>query len=373
MLKYQHALKQCSRSLIRRPHARYSSTIDFAKLESALRERELPVIHDILSPQPSHLLKQSLKDFLHDSPSSPLAHPSRHVILPPGHHLVYFPTPTTASQLLPDGTDTLHSPGPPFTQRLWAGGRVQFADPDLLRLDSRAVALVERIKDVRVAGEQGAEKIFVGIERRIGMWIVGESADATRRRMIEDAGEADKRGSKSRENNTALIERRDLCFLRSDASPLFRPSPSRRALKPPSDPTFVYALTPTPALLFRFSALTFNAHAIHIDPEYTRNIYGLPNLLVHGPLCLTLMLECLSRAVRASASPVIAEINYRNFSPVFVGEELRVCGRKVKSSQAGQRSCSADAQEWEVWIETGEREDASLAVRGTASVTGRAT
>src|SRR2546430_8797592 len=139
MLKHQCALRRCSQILIRRPQAgrRSSTTIDLSKLESALRERKLPVIRDTLSPQPSNLLNLSLKDFLHDSPSLPLAHPSKHLRLPPGHHLVYFPTPTTASQLLPDGTDTLHSPGPPFTQRLWAGGRVQFTHPDLLRLDNR--------------------------------------------------------------------------------------------------------------------------------------------------------------------------------------------------------------------------------------------
>jgi hydroxyacyl-ACP dehydratase HTD2-like protein with hotdog domain len=237
---------------------------------------------------------------------------------------------------------------------------VQFTQPDLLRLDNRDVALVERITDVRVAGGEGSEKIFVGIERRIGIWVVGESEDTTRKRMTEDVGEINLRSLFSRSwGNTALIERRDLCFLRSDASLPFRADAPRTALKPPSDPAFVYALTPTPALLFRFSALTFNAHAIHIDPEYTRNIYGLPKLLVHGPLCLALMLECLNRAVKGSKRPTIAEINYRNFSPVFVGEELRVCGKMR----------AAEGQEWEVWIETGAREEATLAVRGTASVT----
>jgi hydroxyacyl-ACP dehydratase HTD2-like protein with hotdog domain len=365
MLKYHPAFKQCSRVLVRRPQARHSSTIDFSKLEIALKERELPVIRDTLSPQPSFLLNQSLKDFLTSSPTYKPVPASAHVRLPPGHHLIYFSTPTTASQLLPDGTDTLHSPGPPFTQRLWAGGRVQFVDPDRLRLDSRDVALVERIQDVRVTGEQGSEKIFVGIERRIGVWAQGQSAATMRRRMmVEEAPGEDKKFSLK---NYALVERRDLCFLRDDVAPFARPSTSRKALKPPSNPTFVFPLTPTPALLFRFSALTFNAHAIHIDPEYTRNVYGLPKLLVHGPLCLTLMLECLNRSIKGTQSTVIAEITYRNFTPVFVGEELRVCA-KMKTSDPGQSSPST-LQEWEVWIETGEKEDATLAVRGTASVT----
>jgi hydroxyacyl-ACP dehydratase HTD2-like protein with hotdog domain len=366
MLKYQPVYRQCSRILFRHPQARHSSTIDFSKLAAALKERELPVIYDTLSPQPSYLLNQSLKDFLRDSPSFARAPAYKHVRLPPGHHLVYFPTPTTASQLLPDGTDTLHSPGPPFTQRLWAGGRVQFVDPDQLRLDSREAALVERIQDVRVTGEQGSEKIFVGIERRIGMCVQGQPADMIRKRMMEEAPQED---SQYPVKNVGLIERRDLCFLRSDASPLFQPGTPRKALKPPSDPTFVVSLTPTPALLFRFSALTFNAHAIHIDPEYTRNVYGLPKPLVHGPLCLTIMLECLNQTIRGSKNPVIAEIAYRNFAPVFVGEELRVCF-KMKTSD-GEQSSLSRKQEWEVWIETGEGENAMLAVRGTASVTAR--
>jgi hydroxyacyl-ACP dehydratase HTD2-like protein with hotdog domain len=367
MLKYQAASRQCLRALVRRPQARHSSSIDFSKLEATLKERELPVIHDTLSPTPSYLLNQSLKDFLDSERYAPVFTPApryRHLRLPPGHHLVYFSTPTTASQLLPDGTDTLHSPGPPFTQRLWAGGRVQFVDPDQLRLDCRPAALVERIQDVRVTGEEGLEKIFVGIERRIGKWIEGELAATMRRIMLESPEEEMKTLIK---HSAGLIERRDLCFLRSDVSPLSSSGTPRKALKPPPNPSFVFPLTPTPALLFRFSALTFNAHAIHIDPEYTRNVYGLPKLLVHGPLCLTLMLESLNRTIRGTERALITEITYRNFRPVFVGEELRVCG-KMKASDRGQGS-SSEIQDWEIWIETGDGENATLAVRGTASVT----
>src|SRR2546430_10465555 len=45
MLKHQCALRRCSQILIRRPQAgrRSSTTIDLSKLESALRERKLPV------------------------------------------------------------------------------------------------------------------------------------------------------------------------------------------------------------------------------------------------------------------------------------------------------------------------------------------
>ena len=39
----------------------------------------------------------------------------------------------------------------------------------------------------------------------------------------------------------------------------------------------------SPVFLFRFSALTYNAHRIHYDRDYARDIEGYPGLLVHGP------------------------------------------------------------------------------------------
>ena len=45
-----------------------------------------------------------------------------------------------------------------------------------------------------------------------------------------------------------------------------------------------------PVLLFRFSALTYNAHRIHYDRDYAR-AEGYPGLVVHGPLQALLMAE----------------------------------------------------------------------------------
>jgi len=369
MLKLQPALKAYARPALWPPQIRRSSTVDFSKLESDLRSRQLPLLYTELTPQPSYLLDQTLRDFL---ASSTLPNPTRQGLqsetypLPPGHHLVYFPTPTTASQLLPDGTDTLHSPGPPFTKRLWAGGRILFQPPaDIILTARRLAVLVECIRDVRVTGKAGSEKVFVRIERRISEWVRGkEDESATRRRVLKDSEED--------MSEALLVERRDLCFLRDDIPSSFESSTSRKVLAPPVDPSYTFTLTPTQALLFRFSALTFNAHAIHIDPEYTRDVYGLPKLLVHGPLCITLMLECLSRARWAydievgRARSMIKEISYRNFKPIFVGEEMRVCGKRKGPKQAKKDEFLEE--EWEVWIETGEGDARTLAVRGTAKV-----
>ncbi len=68
------------------------------------------------------------------------------------------------------------------------------------------------------------------------------------------------------------------------------------------------------ALLFRFSALTHNAHRIHYDLPYATGVEGYPGLVVHGPLLALLALEVPRRAGR----PVTA-LSYRLSRPVVAG------------------------------------------------------
>jgi len=53
-------------------------------------------------------------------------------------------------------------------------------------------------------------------------------------------------------------------------------------------------LTADEALLFRFSALTYNAHRIHYDHNWVRE-EGYGNLVVHGPLQALMMGELVRR------------------------------------------------------------------------------
>lgn len=54
------------------------------------------------------------------------------------------------------------------------------------------------------------------------------------------------------------------------------------------------ALTADEALLFRFSALTCNAHRIHYDHNWVRK-EGHGDLVVHGPLQALMMGELIRR------------------------------------------------------------------------------
>ena len=50
-----------------------------------------------------------------------------------------------------------------------------------------------------------------------------------------------------------------------------------------------------PTLLFRFSALTYNAHRIHYDRPYATEVEGYPGLVVQGPLQAIALAELCRR------------------------------------------------------------------------------
>jgi hydroxyacyl-ACP dehydratase HTD2-like protein with hotdog domain len=268
--------------------------------------------------------------------------------LPAGQHLLYCNTTARTDQLLPDGTDQTLSPPAPWSNRLWAGGRIRFPEPYKVGItESPRLLLVEYVRDVRITGPEGQEKIFVKIERRVArgqtglsMTIQKKFKHRMKRKKEDDIGLA------------VIIETRDLCFMRERGSAV---PFERRHITPPTNPDYSHSLTPTPALLFRFSALTYNAHAIHIDPEYTRKVYGFPNLLVHGPLSLALMLEYIRQLLmkmygRDFNIPVVTEINYRNLAPLFANEEMTICikkkghGTSVQASSTTLTSTNAGAE-----------------------------
>ena len=68
-------------------------------------------------------------------------------------------------------------------------------------------------------------------------------------------------------------------------------APRSVALPPVPAGAWTRTVTPDPILLFRFSALTFNAHRIHYDRPYAMAIEGYPGLVVHGPLTAVMLLE----------------------------------------------------------------------------------
>jgi 3-methylfumaryl-CoA hydratase len=81
----------------------------------------------------------------------------------------------------------------------------------------------------------------------------------------------------------------------------------------------------SPALLFRFSALTYNAHRIHYDRDYCRDVEGYPGLLTHGPLQALAMAEAARAVVGGpGAGTGDAYFAYRLLAPLFDDQGLIV-------------------------------------------------
>ena len=290
-----------------------------------MTSRRLPHRAEIITVQPSALLQRTLSDFV------PFPHNGRTpLLLPFGYHLIHFLTNVPLSALLPDGTDATQSPGLPFTRRMWAGGSIAFKRP--IPLNNGMFRCTERIADVQVKGQGKDQKVFVKIEREV----------YPERSPVEQ-------GTAGGISPLHLVETRTLVFMREDCqrAAAGTTTSSPKVLKPTQTADFSHTITPTAPLLFRFSALTFNAHAIHLDKQYCHDVEGHRNLLVHGPLSLVLILQFLDHHLRITGGEggreVIRAVEYRNLAPLYAEEEMKICIKR-KEKVAGSGS-------WDVWIE----------------------
>lgn len=82
-------------------------------------------------------------------------------------------------------------------------------------------------------------------------------------------------------------------------------------------------ITPDAALLFRFSALTFNTHRIHYDAPYATGVEGYRGIVVHGPLTATLLLNWAGGLYGP-----IRRFTFRAVSPAIAGEPLTLGARE---------------------------------------------
>ena len=73
---------------------------------------------------------------------------------------------------------------------------------------------------------------------------------------------------------------------------------------------------PGPIDLFRFSAVTFNAHRIHYDLPYTTEVELYPGLVVHGPLTAAKLF--------GYAGAPLHGFSFRAMAPLFVSQPIRL-------------------------------------------------
>ncbi|MFN0262759.1 acyl-CoA dehydrogenase [Tepidamorphus sp. 3E244] len=89
--------------------------------------------------------------------------------------------------------------------------------------------------------------------------------------------------------------------------------------------------TPDTRMLFRFSALTYNAHRIHYDRDYARDAEGYPDLVVHGPLIAFRLMNGAHDALGREPT----SFSIRLLRPAFVDRPIRLVWTQTQDGVEG--------------------------------------
>ncbi|MDP9082855.1 MAG: MaoC family dehydratase N-terminal domain-containing protein [Pseudomonadota bacterium] len=231
--------------------------------------------------------------------------------MPPLWHWLYFKPIARSSAIDTDGHPVRGGflPPIPLASRMWAGGRLKFLSA--LQIGEH-VSRETKIRSITAKRGRRGPLVFLCMVHRI-----------------------------SGPQGLAIEEEQNVVY-RETASAAISPSPAtdRRT------PDWREEITPDEVMLFRYSALTFNAHRIHYDRPYAEQVEGYPGLLVQGPLTATLLLDRFMSAVRRAP----LEFEFRAASPVIAGEPIALCGK-----------AAADTGSFDLWAETPDRRIAMTA------------
>jgi 3-methylfumaryl-CoA hydratase len=87
-------------------------------------------------------------------------------------------------------------------------------------------------------------------------------------------------------------------------------------------------IVPDETLLFQYSALGFNSHKIHLDKDYTRNVEGLPDLVVNGGLTALLLTEF----IRIDLGLELTDIKVKHIAPLFCGHTMTLTAERGETN-----------------------------------------
>jgi 3-methylfumaryl-CoA hydratase len=209
--------------------------------------------------------------------------------LPPLWHWFYFLPKAPASRIGPDGHPQRGGflPPIPLPRRMFAGARLSFAAPLVIGRPARREGVIRAVS--QKTGRSGT-LAFVTV------------------------------GYTIRQDGRVCVEEEQDIVYREPGAPV--PAPQPAPLPPAPEGAVSRVIEPDPVLLFRFSALTFNAHRIHYDRPYATGVEGYPGLVVHGPLTAVLLMELVRRNI---GRPVRA-FSFRGQAPLFDLAPFRISG-----------------------------------------------
>ena len=211
-----------------------------------------PVVRtELIIPEPSEALANLLGT---DIPTDEL---------PPLWHWIHLLEKRPHADLGPDGHPTFGIPAPPGPgrKRMFAGGRV-------------------RTHASLVFGRPATRTTWVAATKQ-KQGSTGPLTFVTVRNEYTQGG------------RVCIVDENDIVY-RTSGSGLAMVAGTLRDESAPAPREPALTLTADETLLFRFSALTYNAHRIHYDLSWARE-EGYGDLIVHGPLQALMMGELVRR------------------------------------------------------------------------------
>jgi itaconyl-CoA hydratase/mesaconyl-C4 CoA hydratase len=222
--------------------------------------------------------------------------------LPPLWQWCFFQEPVFESQLGSDGHPARGGFLPPADNRnrMWAGGRLEFIAPLTVGAEALRLSTILNIEEKH--GRTGS-LLFVTV-----------------------------RHDYSQNGLLCVREEQDIVYR--------EPNPPRlNSGEAPESGDWSETVSPTPTLLFRYSAVTFNGHRIHYDYPYVTDTEGYPGLVVHGPMIATFNLRAF---IRANPDKPVRHFAYRGVRPLTLPTPFIVGGRVVEPGKAQLWAGNAD-------------------------------
>ncbi len=209
--------------------------------------------------------------------------------LPPLWHWFYFLPKVPQSRLGSDGHPQRGGFMPPIDlpRRMFAGARLRFRRPLRIGWEAQRESL---IREVSLKEGRSGRLAFVTVYQQI------------------------------RQDDEVCIEEEQDIVYREQGAPV--PAPAVIDWPPLPPGCWTRTIIPDPTQLFRFSALTFNAHRIHYDRPYAMDVEGYPGLIVHGPLTAMLLLDL----VRSGTERPVTAFSFRGLGPLFDLAPFRLLG-----------------------------------------------
>jgi 3-methylfumaryl-CoA hydratase len=227
----------------------------------------------------------------------PRPHPA---LMPQGIHFALCTPDAPTARLGEDGhparDDSPDSflPPIPMPRRMWASSKIEFCAPIAI---GAVVACTSRIVSITEKKGASGRLAFVDVSR-----------------------ETSANGTLSVRETQVLVYREG-----TDAAQPLVPPPLGKSRFDPAGWHAHRCLVPTPALLFRYSALTFNTHRIHYDAPYAQAVERYRGLVVHGPLTASLLLQLAASELGENR---LRSFQFRGLSPAIADEPLHLVMRK---------------------------------------------